>query len=173
MENYTVHLYRKCEALLRKDPPTYADLEATTTFKQTHERLFNIAATNLAVLIREEKIPDPDVFSAYLADNPTLATAITTANDKYAAHVRRMQESEQRCVQQEEARARYEANAERNAKKAEDDKAFFAAKAAKDAALEQSVQKKIRASDPKERKFTLEEAAHYRRRHGRGPPKGC
>jgi hypothetical protein len=132
MEKYTVHLYRKCEALLRKDLPTYADLEAITTFKQTHERLFSIVVTNLAVLVREEKIPDPDVFSAYLAENPTLATAITTANDKYAAHVRRMEESE-------EARARHASSVERNAKKMEDEKAFFTAKAANDAALEQSV----------------------------------
>ena len=64
-------------------------------------------------------------------------------------------------------------NAEQEAKKLAEEKVFFDAKAKKEAELEKSVQEKMRASDPKKRKFTPEETAHYRRRYNAKPPKGC
>jgi hypothetical protein len=177
MAKYVDHVYKKCEYHLRMDPPTYADIDAITAHKTAHERLFRIVATSLAVRVWDDTIPDPEDFYAYLAQNSILDAAITTANEKHADHVRRMEVKERRRVQQEQSQARYEASAkakaEREAKKLADETVYFAAKVDKEAALEKSVQKKMRASEPKERKFTPEETAHYRRRYGKNPPKGC
>ncbi|KAL1797870.1 hypothetical protein ACET3X_004476 [Alternaria dauci] len=141
MDKYTVHLYKKCEALLRKDPPAYED------------------------------------FASYLAQNPVLDTAIKTAVQKHSNYLRWMQKGAERNARAQENQARRDAylqqKAERATKKRADEKTFFAAKAAKEAALGESIQKKIRASEPKERKFTAEENVHYWRMYGKKPPKGC
>jgi hypothetical protein len=177
MDKYTVHVYRKCEALLRMDPPTYKDIDAILVFRKVHWRLFKIVVEGLAVHVWEGTIPDPEDFAVYLAQNPVLDNAIKARISKNEYELRKRQGLEKRRIQQAEAQARHEAlvkeKTEREKRNEAEKKAFFAAKAAKEAALEKSVQLKMRASEPKARKFTAEETAHYWRRYGKKPPKGC
>ncbi|KAG9191212.1 hypothetical protein G6011_09300 [Alternaria panax] len=177
MDKYTVHLYKKCEALLRQDPPAYEDIDAIIAFKTAHERLFKIVVNSLVKHVWEGTIPDPKDFAAYLAQNPTLDTTIKTAVQKHKYYFRKAEKLTERSAQAEEEQARREAylkeKAERATKKRDDEKAPFAAKAAKDAALNQSIQKKTRVSEPKKRRFTAQENAYYRRMHSKKPPQDC
>ncbi|RII20099.1 hypothetical protein CUC08_Gglean001499 [Alternaria sp. MG1] len=177
MDKYTVHLYKKCEALLRHDPPAYEDIDAIIAFKTSHERLFKIVVNGLVKHVWEGTIPDPEDFAVYLAQNPVLDDAIKIAIQKHDSYLRKMERLAKRGAREEANQARHEAylqeKAKRATKKQADEKAFFAAKASKDAGLEKSIQKKIRASEPKERRFTAEENVHYWRMYSKKPPQGC
>ena len=177
MKKYTLNLYKKCETLLRIDPPEYEDINAIILFKKVHKRLFNIVVKGLAVRVWENTVPDPEDFALYLTQNPVLDTAIKSAIEKREYHLRRVAELKERCVRRENAQTRHEAwmkeKTEREAKRRAGEEAFYAAKAAKEAALEKSIQLKIRAREPRARKFTAEEAAHYRHRYNKKPPNGC
>ena len=119
----------------------------------------------------------PEDFAVYLAQNPVLDDAIKIAIQKHDSYLRKMERLAKRGAREEANQARHEAylqeKAKRATKKQADEKAFFAAKASKDAALEKSIQKKIRASEPKERRFTAEENVHYWRMYSKKPPQGC
>jgi hypothetical protein len=53
------------------------------------------------------------------------------------------------------------------------DKKYFSDRDAREAVLQKSCQAKVRAFDPKHRRFTPEEKVHYRKWHGGKLPKGC
>ena len=177
MNRYVGHIYKKCEARLRRDPPTYEELDAIIAYSKQHTRLFNIVVNDLATRVWDDTIPDPEDFKAYLAQNPALENAIKVTNDKYANKLRIDAEREARRVRREEQRARLDEqqkrDEERKKKEAAADKAFWTSKKAKDAALEASCQKKMKATNLKDRKFTVEERLHYVRTKGKQPPKGC
>ena len=146
-------------------------------FKTSHERLFKIVVNGLVKHVWEGTIPDPEDFAVYLAQNPVLDDAIKIAIQKHDSYLRKMERLAKRGAREEANQARHEAylqeKAKRATKKQADEKAFFAAKASKDAGLEKSIQKKIRASEPKERRFTAEENVHYWRMYSKKPPQGC
>ncbi|KAJ4361998.1 hypothetical protein N0V83_010939 [Neocucurbitaria cava] len=177
MDKYVTHVYKKCEALLRMDPPTYEDLDAIVAFSNQHKRLYSIVVNELAVRVWDDTIPDADVFNDYLLKNPILDSAIKDINEKYATKQRIEAEREERRLRYEETRALREEQQKRDNEHAKAtmarEKASWAEKKAKAAALEKSCQQKILATTPKDRKFTTEERLHWLRIKGKQPPKGC
>ncbi|KAH7402264.1 hypothetical protein DE146DRAFT_780685 [Phaeosphaeria sp. MPI-PUGE-AT-0046c] len=61
MEKYTNHVYRQCEAFLRRHLPLYNNLDALAYF-----------ADNLITRVLEDIIPGPDVPAKYLEYSPML-----------------------------------------------------------------------------------------------------
>ncbi|KAF1842940.1 uncharacterized protein K460DRAFT_288836 [Cucurbitaria berberidis CBS 394.84] len=149
MSRYVDHIYKRCEALLRKGLPTYENLDAIIAFSKHHERLFSIVVNDLAVHVRDDTIPDVEEFNAYLMLNPILDATIKEVNEKYATNLLRQAEREERRIP------------------------FWDEKKAKAATLEISCQKKALETIPKDRKFTSEERMHWLRTKGKQPPKGC
>jgi hypothetical protein len=49
--------------------------------------VFRIIVINLAIRIWDKTIPDPEDFERYLAENPVLDAAVTSAND-YESYLR-------------------------------------------------------------------------------------
>jgi hypothetical protein len=60
IKRYVEHAYRKVEAILFRDLPTYKDLDAVIHYSHYHGRLLEIAARGLAVKVWERTISDPD-----------------------------------------------------------------------------------------------------------------
>jgi hypothetical protein len=177
MEKYVDHIFRKCEALLRKDLPTYEDLDAITSFAKQHPRLLNVVAfNNLAVRMREGAIPDVEDFAAYLAGNPTLNTAIEAAGAKYEEYIKFQQQNEEAHEIRVKNAIANAAVAERAALRAKEQKvksnAFWAKKKAEDAEDEKAIQKKLKLTAGK-RQFTPREAQHWRKTRGTKLPVGC
>jgi hypothetical protein len=188
MTKYVHHVYRKCEALLRNELPSYEDLDAITYFAEKHPRLLRlIASNNLAVRMREGGIPDVDEFATYLANNHILRTAIETANVKHEerlnlkqkhekAHAIRAQHAMVSAAAAERAKAEREVwekeQAERKKEKDAKEKAFWAKKKAEDAEDEKNIQNKLKLAVGK-RKFTPREASHWRKTRGTKLPAGC
>jgi hypothetical protein len=95
MEQYTTHIYRKCEAVLHNDLPSYDDLDAVTYFAREHPRmLYILASNNLAKKMRENQIPDVEDFTAYLSYNHILNEQIQMAHARHADYVSRSQKRE-------------------------------------------------------------------------------
>jgi hypothetical protein len=67
IRKYVSHIYKKCEALLHHDPPTYDNITAIITCKDEHPRLYNIVLENLAILVYDQRITDPEAFAEYLS----------------------------------------------------------------------------------------------------------
>ncbi|KAH3972620.1 hypothetical protein HBI56_185470 [Parastagonospora nodorum] len=96
MEQYTAHIYRKCEAVLHNDLPSYDDIDAVTYFAREHPRmLYILASNNLAKKMRENQIPDVEDFTAYLSYNHILNEQIQMAHTRHADYVSRSQKREQ------------------------------------------------------------------------------
>jgi hypothetical protein len=180
-------VYRKCEAFLRNLLPEYHDLDALVMFSEHHPRLLRVTADNLAERMRENTIPDEDIFAAYLDNNPILMTAIETAKAKFVEACKRNREFEEthkvrvqnaiaRAAAAEQARiATEQAKIDREARekeKAAKEKVFWAKKNAESAEDEQSIKKKLQLPVGK-RKFTPGEAQHWRKTRGTSPLKGC
>jgi hypothetical protein len=165
MEKYVANIYRKCEAKLRNELPSYEDLDTLSYFWQEHAHLLHVvASSNLAVRMREGTIPDTEEFDAYLATNEALNEEIQIANDKHAEWFQRKQENHEAWRQREQAKVRAERDAEK--------KAFWDNKKSEAAEDELSIQKKLQLS-AENRKFTPRERAHWRRTRGIKLPKGC
>ncbi|KAH8708524.1 hypothetical protein GQ44DRAFT_777043 [Phaeosphaeriaceae sp. PMI808] len=146
MNRYTNHIYKKCEAQLRNNLPTYAELDACIQFAKPHARLLRIVAScNLAVRMRANDIPDADYFNEYLEQNPILKSEIESATTEYNEGIQKM----------------------------EKDKAFWRKKSSEAATDKKSIFQKLKLSGTN-RKFTLREAAHYRKARSTGKlPKSC
>jgi len=127
MEQYTAHIYRKCEAVLHNDLPSYDDIDAVTYFAREHPRmLYILAAKNLAKKMRENEIPDMDDFVAYLSINPIVNEQIQMSNTRHADYVsrnaQRKQEDQarvQRAIKTREYHERAKASAIERAQKRE------------------------------------------------------
>ena len=170
MEKYVDHIYKTCEAILRKDPPTYEAIEAITAMKDQHTRLFNIVVNSLAARIWDDSIPDPEEFKAYLAHNRALDNAIFLANEEYAERLGVEAERKQQWLQREAEREKSQARRKEDEGKRT---AKWAAKEVARAACERSVKAKSQRPVEKRQKFTPEEKLHWMRTRGSQPPKGC
>tara|TARA_R110002003_G_scaffold1005_2_gene21952 strand:+ start:2668 stop:3615 length:948 start_codon:yes stop_codon:yes gene_type:complete len=166
MDKYVNHIYKMCEYKLRADPPTYEDIDAITAFAKSHARLFKIVVNYLATLVWDDEIPDPEVFKAYLAENPTLDKAIIQANNAYTAKLRMEKDrAHQKEVEQNQAALAKE--------KEQQEKARWAEKNAKRARLEKSCREKLQGPLEKRQKFTPEERSHWITTRRVQPPNGC
>jgi hypothetical protein len=155
MDMYVDHVYRKCEAYLRKELPSYEDLDALTYFAVEHPRLLHITASfNLAVRMRQGTIPDTDKFAEYLEVNVVLGEQIQLATTKHEEWVERGEWREAR------------------AQRAIETKALFATRKVEAMEDEKSIQAKLKLPVGK-RQFTIRERAHWRRTRGTKLPKGC
>ncbi|KAF2249240.1 hypothetical protein BU26DRAFT_564897 [Trematosphaeria pertusa] len=175
MEKYTANIMNLYWAWFANSLPDYDDLDAIMCFPTSHTRLFDLVASQLASLVRDDQVPDPEDFAVYLANNARLADKIADINKKAAAKARREAARERRrkefeaCQQRrEEAEARraedearrLKAQKEREAK----DKAFWEDKKKTEKELEARVQEKMRKGA---KAFTKEEAAHIRKTRGK------
>jgi hypothetical protein len=173
MEKYVANVYRKCEAKLRNELPSYEDLDTLSYFWQEHAHLLHVvASSNLAVRMREGTIPDTEEFDAYLATNEALNEEIQIANDKHAEWFHRKQENHEAWRQREQARKARAEQAKVRAERDAEKKAFWDNKKSEAAEDELSIQKKLQLS-AENRKFTPRERAHWRRTRGIKLPKGC
>jgi hypothetical protein len=162
MEKYVANVYRKCEAKLRNELPSYEDLDTLSYFWQEHAHLLHVvASSNLAVRTREGTIPDTEEFDAYLATNEALNEWFHRKQENHEAWRQREQARKARA---EQAKVRAERDAEK--------KAFWDNKKSEAAEDELSIQKKLQLS-AENRKFTPRERAHWRRTRGIKLPKGC
>ncbi|KAF2825019.1 hypothetical protein CC86DRAFT_420431 [Ophiobolus disseminans] len=147
MTKYTDHVYKVCDAMLRKAIPSSEDIDVVIAVKDQHARLFDIVVRDLAIQVWEDSIPDPDDFDIYLSNNPVLATAITQCNEAHAEKLRYLERVEYRKVQttkQEAARA----------------------------ACERSIKEKSQCPLEKRKKFMPEERSHWVKTRGTQPHKG-
>ena len=194
MKKYTDHIYRKCEAYLRRELPTYEDLNACVYFAQVHPRLLRIVAENMAIRVWEDDVPDREDFDYYLTQNKALDQEIKTAIGKREAYFRHLEELKQermaRFQRGDGARVGRERGVQRakvidehtkeqeqwkkeKAEKAAKDKAFWDKKKAEDAEDAKSIEKKLLLPADK-RKFTLREKAYWRTHRGTNKlPKGA
>jgi hypothetical protein len=187
MDKYVDHVYRKCEAFLRNLLPEYHDLDALVMFSEHHPRFLRVTASNLAERMRENTIPDEDIFAAYLDNKPVLKIAIEATEVEFVETCKRNREfeethklrvqnaiaraaaTEQARISIEQAKVEHEA---REKEKATKEKAFWTKKNAESAEDEQSIKKKLQLPIGK-RKFTPREAQHWRKTRGTSLPKGC
>jgi hypothetical protein len=184
MRKYTDHIYRKCEAYLRRHLPTYEELDAVTFFANKHPRLLRLLASeNLAPRVCGNTIPDIADFVYYLSHNHTLKNEIQYAIAKHEEYLANRVRLEKERKDKDEALKRnertkiQEERAKVQARKLEEeravmDKMFWDQKRAEAAEDEKSVQAKLKLSVDK-RKFTAREKAHWRRTRGTKLPKGC
>lgn len=127
MEQYTAHIYRKCEAILHNDLPSYDEIDAVTYFARERPRmLYILASKNLAKKMRENKIPDVDDFTAYLSNNPIINEQIQMSHARHAEYVSRNEERKQeeqdriqRAIKTREYHSRAKASAIERAQKRE------------------------------------------------------
>ncbi|KAF3040751.1 hypothetical protein E8E12_008919 [Didymella heteroderae] len=76
MNKYTCHVFRKMEAYISNTLLTYDEIDAVSRFGASHPRLFNRMVNRLVVMVREETIPDLDVFAQYCLAHPELNSSI-------------------------------------------------------------------------------------------------
>jgi hypothetical protein len=172
MRKYVDSLYKKCERILRQDPPSYDDVDAITACKDKHERLFKIVVISLAVNVDNDEVPHPEEFTEDLTKNQVLDAAIKEKNRKY--HARRHHE-DQKAERELQKAAKAEEKKRQDAHKkkmANQDKAKWTSQAAKDSAMFKSCQAKLPASG-RGKQFTPEERVFWMKRNGRKLPKGC
>ncbi|KAI4630200.1 hypothetical protein J4E80_001133 [Alternaria sp. BMP 0032] len=84
MEKYVDNLYQECEDLLRTCIPSWATIDAITSYATTtphFSRLFRIMVFNLATRVWNETASNVEVFQIQLT--PVLGKAIKRANEKY------------------------------------------------------------------------------------------
>jgi hypothetical protein len=184
MKKYTDHIYRKCEAYLRRNLPTYEELDAVTFFANKHPRLLRLLASeNLAPRMWENTIPDTTDFVYYLSHNHTLNDEIQYAvakREEYLSNNARLQKEQKdklEALKRNERTKVQEEWAKVQARKHEEErvameKMFWDQKKAEAAEDEKSVQAKLKLPVDK-RKFTAREKAHWRRTRGTKLPKGC
>jgi hypothetical protein len=170
MEQYVDHVYRKCEAYLRRELPTYEDLDACTHYSQlgvlNYTRLLYIVAKNLAVRVWEDTIPDPKVFSEYLSKNVVLNQQIQSIIKRREAYFKHLDGlSQERKVDSSSANVRgprkhgarrssaddkyiknYQQWKKENLKKTSRKLAYYGRKTAKDAEDAKSTEKKVSMS---------------------------
>ncbi|KAH7070464.1 hypothetical protein BKA63DRAFT_475735 [Paraphoma chrysanthemicola] len=184
MKKYTDHLYRKCEAYIRRDLPAYEELDAMVHFAPKHTRLFHLMVTEnlLPRMLTPGNIQDINDFNKYLSKTPVLNEPIQAAITKHYEYVenraRAQQErqenyharkrKEQAYVQEQRAKVETQERDEKAAK----DKAFWDQKKEEAAEDEKSIQEKMKQSADN-RRFTAREKAHWRRTRGTKLPKGC
>jgi hypothetical protein len=173
MEVYVDHIYKMIEGYLRKGMPTYVDLDAIVEFKDTHPRLFNIVAKDLAIAVWDATIPDSEAFTTYLTKHPALNDAIALANTRHAEALKVKAEQHQTFLEREARRSQQKEVAAGRAAKAMATQAAWDRKNATRKALEQSVKQKSSGSLDKRVKFTADERAHWVSTRGKEPPKGC
>lgn len=190
MDKYVAHIYRKCEAMLRNQLPSYSTLDALSFFKVEHSRLlYVVASQNLAVKMRANSIPDTKDFETYLATkNTVLADQISLANQNHEKALEEeetdrkelAERTERAKKNQEKARMEEEAgwSEEKKARAKEEEEAervYWELQEAEAKYDEETMQAKLALdeNDPG-RKFTARERAHWRRIHdNRKFPPGC
>lgn len=184
MKKYTDHLYRKCEAYIRRDLPAYEELGAMVRFASNHTRLFHLLVTENLVprMLAPGNIQDIDDFKKYLSRTPVLNDPIQAAVSKHYEYTENRARVQQQRQENYQARKREEQSQlqEQSAKvqtqerdeKAAKDKAFWDKRKAEDAEDEKSIKEKLKLSADN-RKFTAREKAHWRRTRGTKLPKGC
>ncbi|KAF2030623.1 hypothetical protein EK21DRAFT_100301 [Setomelanomma holmii] len=151
MKKYTDHIYRKCEACLRHELPSYEDLNAFTLFAAKHSHLLRLLVST-AIAKREE----------YVANCARIGQE---REDKNRAAL-------QAKIAEERATAIDKEREQRQKEKAAKEKEFWDKKKAEAAEDEKAIQAKLKLSADK-RKFTPREKAHWRRTRGTKLPKGC
>ncbi|PSN68059.1 hypothetical protein BS50DRAFT_633695 [Corynespora cassiicola Philippines] len=185
VDRYTEPIFRWYWAYFSNNIPTYEEIsDALLCIQHTNkDPFFRLISKRLATLQHENQIPDPETFALYLASNPDLQAEVTKINQKQerkgeleAARAELRAHAEKRRIQAEEDRIRrLEAEKEREARFAERkrrDKDKWEAQKQKDAALEKSVQEKLRSQgNGQNKKLTLEEARHFEKTRGRRPPR--
>ncbi|KAH7082165.1 hypothetical protein FB567DRAFT_605406 [Paraphoma chrysanthemicola] len=179
MKKYTDHLYRKCEAYIRRDLPAYEELDAMVRFASNHTRLFHLLVTENLVprMLTPGSIQDISDFNKYLSKTPVLNEPIQAAITKhyeYTENRARVQQQRQENYQarkrEEQAQLQEQSATAQNQER--DEKAAKDKKKAEDAEDEKSIQEKVKQSGDK-RRFTAREKAHWRRTRGTKLPKGC
>jgi hypothetical protein len=170
MEKYVEHVYKAMDYHLHQHTPTYEDIDAVLAFKEQHARLYKLVVNDLAILVWEEKIPDPEQFDKYLRQNPMLQIAIDAANDAYAKKLRMDEEREEQRIRQKKYEQRNTALAKEQEQR---DKARWAAKNAKRALMEKSCREKSQGPVEKRKKFDADERSYWIQSRGVPPPKGC
>lgn len=76
MTNYTCHIFRKMEAYISNTLIPYEEIDAVCRFGASHPRLYNRMVNRLTIMVREETIPDLDVFTEYCLARPELNSSI-------------------------------------------------------------------------------------------------
>ncbi|KAJ4374530.1 hypothetical protein N0V86_007399 [Didymella sp. IMI 355093] len=70
MTKYTRHVFRRMEAYISNILLRYDDIDAVCHFGASHPRLYNRMVDRLTVMVREEAIPDPEVFAQFCFARP-------------------------------------------------------------------------------------------------------
>ncbi|KAI4619306.1 uncharacterized protein J4E87_007556 [Alternaria ethzedia] len=84
MDKYVDNLYKECEDLLKTCQPSWATIEAITSYATTtprFSRLFRIMIAGLATRVWNETASNVEVFQIQL--NPVLENSVKRANEKY------------------------------------------------------------------------------------------
>lgn len=173
MQFYTEHIYNFYWDYWNENIPAYSEVTLISNlpvWMDKHDNLFNKFAHSLAELVREDYVPDPEYFQAYLDyENPRMRDAIAQINDAHAERARRVE----RASKAEQATRQWKEHEETAAKKQKEartkEKEKFTAIKARDAALEQAIKDKMKKAG---QTFTAEEKKHWIRTRGSRPPKG-
>lgn len=193
MTKYTSHVFKKMEAYISNTLLPYEEISAVCRFGASHPRLYNRMVNCLTVMVREESIPDPEVFAQYCLARPELNSCIVATMAWYtqkqehtqrrreaaAWHKHQQERREQERVQREQARLRWiqeqtnlnEQAAERKKRDAErwaEEKKHVA----HESAMCQACLAKTRAAG-KDRVMIAEEKKWYVKAYGKQPPRGC
>ncbi|KAF3044887.1 hypothetical protein E8E11_008731 [Didymella keratinophila] len=121
MTKYTCHIFRKMEAYISNTLLSYEEIDAVCRFRASHPRLYNRMVNCLTVMVREESIPDPEMFAQHCLAHPELNGSIVATMAWYiqqqeqaqrkreaaAWHKQQQDRCEQERVQREQARLRW------------------------------------------------------------------
>lgn len=105
MTKYTNHLFRKTEAYISNTLLPYDEIDAVVHFGASHPRLYRRMVNRLAVMAREEAIPDPEAFAQFCYARPALNTSIVVAMGRQAEKQERAQRKRKvaaHCKQRDE-----------------------------------------------------------------------
>ncbi|KAF2634719.1 hypothetical protein P280DRAFT_538303 [Massarina eburnea CBS 473.64] len=165
LDMYTVHMHNWYIAGWKHDMASYEALDAICglpPFLDPDQKAFRTVVQSLARHVRENSVPDKDVFTKYLATKAGLQTAIQEANTKHANWLRHQEREAQASKVSDQ---RLQQVAERRKKEA----AEAGAKAQRDRQLEASIKEKMKTCG---KKFTFEESRYWTRTRGKRPPTG-
>jgi hypothetical protein len=193
MTKYTCHIFRRMEAYISNTLLSYDEIDAVCRFGASHPRLYNRMVDYLTVMVREETIPDPEMFTQYCFARPQLNSSIVATMAWYTQqqeqaqrmrsaatwHKQQQEFREQEHIQREQARLRWvreqthlqEQAAERKkrdiGRSVEEKKSI-----SHEGAMRQACLAKMRAAE-KDRVMTAEEKKWYVKAYGKQPPRGC
>jgi hypothetical protein len=157
MTKYTCHVFRRMEACISNTLLRYDEIDAVCHFGASHPRLYNRMVDRLAVMVREETIPNPGVFAQFCFARPVLNTSIV-------ATVAWQDEKQPQAQRKSEPAACQKQQQERRAKEKK--------RSAHESAMRQACLAKTRATG-KDRVMNVEEKEWYVKAYGKQPPRGC